>query len=668
MTRFHEVKKAGNWMRNARLLVLAAAALVSAGSARAQTCDAGEPWVLNGSDTLESMIRQSIINATADATLASCGNRCQTASALLLKGTCSTGGAPCSLLKTGPVTQTAFLTPAGCGTCTVDASQACTTGAGDCPTYVPGGGQPAFCGATSEVFYAGGGSTTGETNLHGNLQTWAPMSRIFRDTRIFTSSAQTTRRSFCSLNPTVECTTAACPAGAGVCNPRNWDFIYARNVVALDAGVIVTKQGGVKNIQLPIVGIDESQAAPNTSPVTWNFLTPNEGYTQLLAIVLGGVDGSGSFAACADPRRINAVQDLAALQGTPSGTINHFYRRDDNSGTTDTFKEKLRVDRFCNGRAVGINGTNKTNTNLNNQDYDPIRRPCAVIPGQRATACTDVTVTPPVACSSGPTCTQGLVVALSVGDNDTTLADVTATMGSRVDADADSVAFAGRAAVKDPAYLVSGPSIRTRTTGDNSVRLGLYMLSRRLFVNYADWDGDGATATGYGATGTNNTTLGNSTAAPDAVRIDAEGRLWNWMTADRFNYDPVARGQGFITCDTDPGTDVCGLPGNLCCTPNPAPLFAGAPAACVPGSSGGGPAFWPIDDGNPATNLGGLIATSTSAQICCSNLAVIPASSPANTPCPEIPKLAVNSACAKGSDCLSGVCADGAGIGITYCQ
>jgi hypothetical protein len=269
-----------------------------------------------------------------------------------------------------------------------------------------------------------------------------------------------------------------------------------------------------------------------------------------------------------------------------------------------------------------------------------------------------VTVVPPVACTLGANCTQGLVVALSVGDNDTTLADVTTTIGSRVDADPDSFGFAGLEAVRNPAYLVSGPSIRTRTTSDGSVRLGLYMLSRGLVINYGDYDGDqGTAAPVWGPTGTNVTTNGNSTAASNTVRIDAEGRLWNWMTADRFNFDPLASSKGFITCSTNPGDDVCSLPGNICCAANT--LFPGLPAACVPGSGNGGPAFWPVNDGVPGTSLGGANQTG----ICCSNLRSVTAAA-----CPEVGPWPADYACGKNSDCISNNCADIFGIGINVCQ
>lgn len=125
------------------------------------------PWILKGSDTLAQVMRQAIRNATADGALKSCGNRCQTLNALLLRGSCSANGAKCSFLKTGmgSAGTTAYLSPPGCGTCIVDANQYCSDGAGDCPTYSPPGEERGQCGPTSELFYAGGGCSVAESHL-----------------------------------------------------------------------------------------------------------------------------------------------------------------------------------------------------------------------------------------------------------------------------------------------------------------------------------------------------------------------------------------------------------------------------------------------------------------------------------------------------------------------
>src|SRR5262249_28452725 len=155
-----------------------------------------------------------------------------------------------------------------------------------------------------------------------------------------------------------------------------------------------------------------------------------------------GVDGSGSAAACSSPKRVQAISDFSAAFGVP--IVRHFYRRDDNSGTTDTFKDKINVGRFCNGAAVGVLGTNKTHPNLNNQDLDPIRRPCDVSnPGVREqVACTDLSTG--LSCNTNaPSCTQGLVTALS--ENDTSISDITVTIATRAGSDATglTVGYAG---------------------------------------------------------------------------------------------------------------------------------------------------------------------------------------------------------------------------------
>jgi hypothetical protein len=626
-----------------RLLVLAALLAAAPGSAQVGT---GTPWSLNGSDTLEQMVREAIVQATADGTLASVGKRCQTPNSLVARGFCSvTATQQCSTTSGGAAC------PVG-ETCVAAATQACTAAPDECPGFHP----LALCKDTSELFYAGGGSTTGETALRNNVQTIAPMSRNFRNTVIYTSSAATTRRGFCSVTVTQECsaTLPPCP-GTETCQPRFWDALGNRPVVALDAGVIVTKSSAssIKNFDLPIVGQDESKTAPNVDPGNYFPLRYGTGYTNLLQVVLSGIDGTGSFAACSNPRRMNAVQDLALLQGMDPQTLSHFFRRDDNSGTTDTFKEKLNVRGFCNGRAVGILGANKSSPNLNNQDNDPIRRPCQDFPGGRQTACTDMTTVPPTPCTpadalTNPNCTQGLVVALSVGDNDTDLADVTTTIGYRVNTDQNAMGFAGREAVQQATLLVAGPNIRTRSPDNTSVRLGIYMLARRLFINFADADGDPGTDV------TSLTLAGSGANA--APRIDAERRLWNWISAPggagRCRFDPIVKGKGFVTCSDECADDPDNLPGNIC--GGTAPVFGGSPSLCVPSA-----VQWPV--GTPS---GGTCNPATAGEICCSTGSACPASGI----CPAVGQLPANSPCAANSDCLNGLCSDSAFIGTTICN
>jgi hypothetical protein len=467
---------------------------------------------------------------------------------------------------------------------------------------------------TANLAYAGGGSGNAENQMKANVQSIGPMSRNFRPTTV-------------TSHP-------------------NW-APAVRNVVALDAAVIVSKNTArrCKNMNLPLLASDPTKAAANDNTLPFTFGTPGSGYSQLLEIVLSGTDGSGSVAACSDPKRIQALQDLAACSGI--GTISHFFRRDDNSGTTDTFKDKVVVGRFCNGTAVGLLGANATNPNLNNQDLDPIRRPCPN-PGTRlATTCTDMTTG--LACSyadGNPNCTQGLIVALSMGDDGST--DVTTTIAARVAADATgaTMGYAGREAVRQTGSPTAGIFINTNSFSDAIVRLDQYMLSRRLFLQY----------------GNDITDLGAPTALSPAggggaAQLAAELSLYNYMTdpagsaspdgaPGRCNTDPVAKAYGFIPC-----LDNCLLTptgsSNLC-SKTPFATVPSPPSACIPSSGA-----W-ASDGGVACAAG---------TTCCSTGAACPTSGV----CPAAIARPTNSACSKSSECASGSCGNFIGIGINVC-
>lgn len=486
----------------------------------------------------------------------------------------------------------------GGGVCRISPATVCATDA-DCGANGP---------CVPALLYKGGGSGTAETAMQntgatGDKQCIGPMSRNFKSA-----------------------VTAAHPTWAPT----------ERNVLGLDAAVFVEANTAThaRNIALPTSG---NAAAANTSPAGFVLFQPGSGYTQLMEIILAGTDGSGSVAACSDPRRINAIADLAAMQGTPSGTINHFYRRDDNSGTTDTIKEKLQIKRFCNGAARGVLGSNAANPNLNNQDLDPIRRPCeAPRAGWKATACTDVTTGR--ACSASdnnPNCTQGLVVALSIGD---VVTDVTVSIGQRVAADFDSFGFAGREGdvLVDQA---SAPYVNTNPPSNSLVRLNAYLLSRRLFLQFA------ASAVGGGTCTTPPAPL---TGVGGASRVAAEERFYDWATSPdnfgRCNMDPIMIARGYIAC-----TDDCTAPfpaGNLCNGPYEA--AASTTAACIPYAAAGGPVW----------NYGQVACTAGS--ICCSTNAACPASGF----CPAANGRPADAACSSNSECASGVCDDVYGLGI----
>ncbi len=467
---------------------------------------------------------------------------------------------------------------------------------------------------TANLVYQGGGSGNAENQMKANVQSIGPMSRNFRPATV---------TSFPSFAPTVQ------------------------NVIALDAAVIVTKNTPVrcKNMNLPLLASDPTKAASNDTTVPFSFGTPGSGYSQLLEVILSGVDGSGSVAACSDPRRIQALQDFAACNGIAA--IDHFFRRDDNSGTTDTFKDKVAVGRFCNGAAVGVLGANKTNPNLNNQDFDPIRRPCPN-PGPRLEAtCTDMTTG--LSCryaDANPNCTQGLVVALSIGDNGST--DVTTTIAARVAADSTgaTMGYAGREAVRQAGAPTSGVFVNTNSFSDPIVRLDQYMLSRRLFLQY------GSTVTDLGGP----TSL-SPAGGGGAAQLAAELSLFNYMTdpsgsaspdgaPGRCNTDPVVKQLGFITCLDDCLTVPSGA-SNLC-SKSPYATVPSPPSACVPTAGA-----W--------ANNGAVACTSGS--ICCST----GASCPASGVCPAATQRAANTACSKNSDCASGTCGDFIGVGINVC-
>src|SRR5262245_5290015 len=139
------------------------------------------------------------------------------------------------------------------------------------------------------ITYTGGGSGTGETALLNHTQGIAPMSRNLKDTII----------------------------GPGGSHP-SW-APTPDNVLALDAAVIVQK-----NVATKCPNIQEFKSLPGKPATHW------------LQMMLGGVDGSGSAAACNHSARLDALQALADCMNVLQ--VDHFYRRDDNSGTTDTMK------------------------------------------------------------------------------------------------------------------------------------------------------------------------------------------------------------------------------------------------------------------------------------------------------------------------------------------
>jgi hypothetical protein len=496
------------------------------------------------------------------------------------------------------------------------------------------------------------------------------------------------------------------------------------NVVALDAAVFVVKSTtSCKNVSFPTIvdsatGTGVTRARTNTTTLptlfgngtAFNNLASTANYDNLLMVALGGVDGSGSLQACSDPRRVQALQDLAGCMGVDH--IEHIYRRDDNSGTTDTWKDRIIVTastadprypwvggRFCNGQSIGgINGANPQygicsvtrsittcandagcptgevcQFNLNNQDLDPIRRSCVAPDATHApTSCTDTTTG--LACQASdnnPNCTQGLIVALTDTDPPySALQDITTSIAARVknDSTGTTTGYAGRTAVA-PGLGTKGLAINTTGFTDTNVRKDAYLLSRRLFLQNALAAGQPAaeaptdTATAIGITGAG------------APQLTAEQNLFNFMTdvngsasnpvgtPGRCNVDPIVKQFNFITCTTDCNTDVSTLSGNLCAN-TPAPAVAGALGALLPNGPKSGTVPVVVNGFTFNYGVGGakFINSTGSNAACTAGSVCVSGPCTAALTCPAANGRPSNAACSQGSDCASGQCIDALGL------
>jgi len=529
--------------------------------------------------------------------------------------------------------------------------------------------------AAKDLFYLGTGSGNAENNMkaasasntHLGSQSIGPMSRNFRPSIIDPKSSTYTQR--VSGN-----TGAAGHAGVAGTDPAAGSEWYPdyHNVMCLDAGVFPVRgnkpagfsstpftdsAGGValdkfvpNNVSLPYDGSQDC----GTLPTAW--LNPTANFSNLWEVVLSGVDGSGTWTACADPRRVQAVKCLGKILPGSGNYVRHVYRRDDNSGTTDTYKDRIMVvpnssdvarypwtgGRFCNGAALGgiisttlqqglcsvsrtvcTTDTGSTGCpsgekcwfNLNNPDFDPIRRPCdsglnggenglypapaSGIPnGYAYTSCTDLTTGLPCqGDDNNPNCTQGLIVALSDTDPaNAQTTDVTTSIANRVAADTfnHTPGYAGRESVNPTLGFAKAMPVNTQDptgkSGEDKIRKSVYVLARRLYVQNSYGNVDGATypfdvpddlATGGGG----------------SDQLTKEQAFYNNYLTVRSKMDPWCPTYGFLTCCPTAGGDpsTC-LAGNLCyndpgpATPSPyvyQPSNNFVPSGALTGSSGG---------------------------------------------------------------------------------
>jgi hypothetical protein len=362
--------------------------------------------------------------------------------------------------------------------------------------------QAAITASGANLTYQNLGSIPAEQAMLAGMQSIGPMSRNFRESTLIAHPTWT-------------------PA--------------VKNVIGLDAAVVVVKNTSTrcKNLSLPTDPNDPKSAQEN----------------NLLQLILGGVGGEGTIPACANPARLQAIVDFTnCFVGLDR--VEHFYRPDDRSGTAEVIKQKLKIKRFCNGTAPGP-------TNLDAKDNDPIRYPC--VPADDTRTVTKCSLSNGTPCTAGTVgCTQGLVVALSEADPNTS-GDVTVSLSRRVKNDSASVAFASRQAVKQPQSPTNGVNVNTISYAPQNIRLDQYMLSRRLYLMKAD-----------------------PTSDPD--RNLQEELFYDWATnpdnevPGRCNMDPLMVQYGYVPC-----TDDCSPPSgaNSLCVKTP---FAPAPdpaAACI---------------------------------------------------------------------------------------
>lgn len=200
----------------------------------------------------------------------------------------------------------------------------------------------------AELFYQGGGSTTGQNAIVANTQEIAPMSR-------FLNSAGC----------------AGAPMGAG-CWRVGKDLLaiignegQACDAVAWDQTLTVTDLNGEAGLQ-----------CPGCTGVNGDQYTFGDWRTALRVIFAGQhLTGTGTTAnkSCNSDVRHSLVASWGNLfkdgcaNGACTNGLRRAYRRDDLSGTTDTFLELLQLQvvaqtPFCNG--------------TERQDNDPIRRAC----------------------------------------------------------------------------------------------------------------------------------------------------------------------------------------------------------------------------------------------------------------------------------------------------
>jgi hypothetical protein len=454
----------------------------------------------------------------------------------------------------------------------------------------------AACGAN--LIYRAMGSGQAETNMNNHTQSLGFMSRNFNQSTLTT-------------HPTWQ--------------PQK------RNVLGLDAAVLVENNYASRMQDLALAPDPNypGKALPDSDLALVLGGTSDIENVTINGVVTPMSGASGSTAACRSQARLDALDRLTTAMAVDQ--INHIFRRNDASGTSDTMKERLRIFRFCNGQAPGGLKSDGVTLNHNSdaEDMDPIRRACVPASGRaNATKCTywpyNVACTAGVAASgvsgvpNGTPCTQGLVVALT--DVDPQADDVTMSIAHRVGDDGThkTLGYSGRAGVKQPGAPTAGPTINRTSYADAIVRLNQYMLSRRLYLNHGD-----PLPAGHDDQQLQEDTLYNCATDPDNGACVME---------------PIIKQYGFITCDPSCDNQQSGY--NLC-RDTPFPPNEALPSLCI--------ATGKLGDGKARCCATGLLSTS---GVACGTPVCAASGEPCNV----------------NADCCSGTtCQDTGGV-VTICQ
>jgi ABC-type phosphate transport system substrate-binding protein len=227
--------------------------------------------------------------------------------------------------------------------------------------------------------YIGGGTTTGETAMRATppTQSIAPMSRPLNDsgtTDYCNGTDGNTHQLSVARDALVFMTKASnfTNVGGGTqCDALRYNSAPTPLNVSTD-------RNGVAGLQVP-GGSNGPTAAGNYVATDWKDILK----VAYFGIHHNNIDGTTPAADCNSDVRWELLNDFRNLSnnaadcsGASCGVVTHLWRRDDVSGTTDTFKSLLGVSSsaaFCNGSTVGVFAGDE-------KDNDPIRRPCQGTP------------------------------------------------------------------------------------------------------------------------------------------------------------------------------------------------------------------------------------------------------------------------------------------------